>query len=244
MPWLSIVGPIVGGLLGSQSSSDASNAQVEAGNASNATQLQMFNQNRADQAPWRDAGINALGQLSAGTQSGGNLLRPFQMSDYTADPGYNFRLTQGIQALDKSAASRGNLLSGGALKGITRYGQDMGSQEYAAAYNRFNQDQSNQFNRLASISGLGQTTAQQIGAQGATVANSIGQTQQGIGNARASGYVGGANALAGGLAGANNNYMGQQYLNALTQNRSSGGGYVSPGSTAYYGQSGDPYGMV
>ena len=230
----SIAGPLLGGLFGSDASENASDAQVRAGEQSNATQLQMFNQNRADMAPWREAGVNALGQISKGIQPGGNLLRPFQMSDYTADPGYNFRLSEGIKALDRSAAKRGNLLSGGALKGITRYGQDMASNEYANAYNRFNQDQANQFNRLASVSGLGQTTAQQIGAQGANVAQSIGNTQQGMGNARASGYVGSANALGGGLAGAYNNYQGNQMLNRLFPGGGSGGGgYTAPGYSDY-----------
>ena len=226
----SIAGPLLGGLFGSDASENASDAQVRAGEQSNATQLQMFNQNRADMAPWREAGVNALGQISKGIQPGGNLLRPFQMSDYTADPGYNFRLSEGIKALDRSAAKRGNLLSGGALKGITRYGQDMASNEYANAYNRFNQDQANQFNRLASVSGLGQTSAQQIGAQGSSVAQSIGQTQQGMGNARASGYVGGANALSGGLSGAFNNYQSGQLLNRLFPGSGGGGGtqYSAP----------------
>lgn len=228
MPWSSIAaigsiaGPIIGGLFGMEASSNAADAQIQSGNASNATQLQMYNQNRADMAPWREAGVNALTQLRSGTAAGGQFMKPFSMADFQADPGYGFRLAEGLKALDKSAAARGNLLSGGTLKGITRYGQDAASQEYGNAYNRYNQDQSNQFNRLASLSGLGQTTAQQIGVIGTNVANSIGQTQQGMGNARASGYIGSANALAGGLAGASNAYTSQGYLNALTQNRNSG----------------------
>ena len=234
--WASLIGavagPILGGLLGSESSENASDAQIQAGNDSNATQLQMFNQTRADMAPWREAGVNALGQISKGIQPGGNLLRPFQMSDYTADPGYNFRLSEGIKALDRSAAKRGNLLSGGALKGITRYGQDMASNEYANAYNRFNQDQANQFNRLASVSGLGQTTAQQIGSMGTQVAGQVGNTQQGMGNARASGYVGAGNALSGGLSSAYNNYQSGQLMNRLFPGASgSNGGY--PGIGGY-----------
>lgn len=250
MPWgaiASIAGPIIGGLLGSDASNNAANTMANAGNASNATQLAMYNQNRADMQPWREAGVNALGQLSEGTKPGGNLLRPFGMSDFQADPGYGFRLDQGMKAIQQSQAARGGLLSGGALKGIERFGQDLGTQEYGNAYNRFNQDQTNQFNRLASISGLGQSTAQQVGTMGANVANSIGQTQQGIGNAQASGMIGGANALAGGLSGAGNMYMGQQYLNALTRGSSYGGGGYGGGGDAtlnYALQSGNPYGQV
>lgn len=229
-----IAGPFIGGLLGSESSNNAANAQVQAGQESNATQLAMYNQNRADMEPWRRTGENALSKLElglgladskyAGDGSYGALTRPFSMNDFKADPGYGFRLSEGMKAIERSAAARGNLLSGSALKGISRYGQDSASQEFGNAYNRFNQDQANKFNRLASISGIGQTTAQQVANQGASVANSIGQTQQGIGNARASGYIGGANALAGGLGSAYNNYQSGQLMNRLFPG-SGGGGY-------------------
>ena len=226
----SIAGPILGGLLGNESSENAADAQVRAGQESNATQLAMFNQNRADMAPWRDAGTNALRYLGQGAIPGGQYLKPFSMADFQADPGYGFRLAEGLKALDRTAAARGNLLSGATLKGAQRYGQDLASQEYGSAYNRYNQDQSNQFNRLAALSGIGQTTAQQVAGMGANVAQSIGQTQQGMGNARASGYVGSANALSGGLAGAYNNYQGNQLLNKLLQSPSGGGGtqYSAP----------------
>lgn len=220
----SIAGPVLGGLLGNEASGTAANAQTQAANTAANTQLQMFNQNRADLAPWREAGVNALGQISQGTQPGGEFLRPFSMDDYAADPGYNFRMDQGMKAIQQSAAGKGNLLSGGALKGIQRFGQDLASQEYGNAYNRFNQNQANQFNRLASISGLGQTTAQQTGALGSAAAQGIAGAQMGAGNAQAAGAIGGANALAGGLAGASNAYLGQQYLNALTRGTSYGYG--------------------
>lgn len=238
-------GGIVSGLLGSDAADSAAQAQVQAGQDSNATQLAMFNQNRSDLAPWRQAGVNALTQLNAGAQPGGNLLRPFSMSDFQADPGYNFRLKEGMRALEQSAAARGGLLSGNMLKGISRYGQDSASQEYGNAYNRYNQDKSNQFNRLAALSGIGQTSAQQVANLGTSTAQGIANTQQGIGNARASGYVGGANALTGGLSSAYNNYQGQQILNRLMPAAGGyGGGGYSSGSSSYYGASGDPYGMI
>jgi len=56
--------------------------------------------------------------------------------DLQADPGYQFRLSEGLKALDRQAAARGGLISGGALKASQRYGQDMASQEYGQAYNR------------------------------------------------------------------------------------------------------------
>jgi hypothetical protein len=153
---------------------NASQASLQASREATALQKAMYDQTRTDQTPWREAGVNALTQLTQGTGAGGNLIRPFGMSDFQQDPGYGFRMSEGIKALDRSASARGGLLSGAALKGITRYGQDMGSQEYGAAYNRFNQDQSNQYNRLASMAGLGQTANGVNATAGQSYANSAG----------------------------------------------------------------------
>jgi hypothetical protein len=239
---------IGGSLLSADAAGDAADAQVQAGRESNELQYQMFNQSRADQAPWREAGVEALNQLRGGIQPGGSLMRSFGMSDYQADPGYGFRLAEGMKGIERSAAARGNLLSGGALKGIQRYGQDMASNEYQNAYNRFTQNQTNQYNRLAGVAGTGQNAAQQIGAQGMQMGQNVGNTLQGIGNARASGYVGGANALTGGIGQAYNLYNQGQMVNALRDkgNRSFDYGsnanlnnYGGTGSDNYYGYFGE-----
>lgn len=106
-----------------------------------------------------------------------DLTKNFTMSDYEADPGYQFRLDQGNKAINNSAASRGGLLSGATLKAIADYNSGAASQEYGNAVNRFNvnranasdvyqnaysrwNDQNNTiFNRLSSLSGMGQTAA-------------------------------------------------------------------------------------
>jgi hypothetical protein len=81
-------------------------------------------------------------------------MRNFGASDFQADPGYAFRLSEGMKALDRTAASRGGLLSGSTLKGAQRFGSDLASQEYGNAYNRFqanratqSQEYQNAFNR-------------------------------------------------------------------------------------------------
>lgn len=143
------------------------------------------------------------------------------------DPGYQFRLQQGQQALERSAAAKGNLLTGNTARDINSYGQDYASNEYNNVYNRalgqyqqnyniFNQNQAKQYNALASLAGVGQTTAGQLGSAGQQAANNVGNilltsgAQQGqqINNAaaaRASGYVGAANAYGGALSGVGNN---------------------------------------
>jgi len=81
-------------------------------------------------------------------------MRNFSAADFQTDPGYAFRLSEGMKALDRTAASRGGLLSGATLKGAQRYGSDLASQEYGNAYNRFqtnratqSQEYQNAFNR-------------------------------------------------------------------------------------------------
>jgi len=226
---------VVGGILNKQAASSAANAQKESAGAANETQLQaaresnalqlkMFEQNRTDQQPWRDAGVTALGQLGAGTANGGDFNRDFTLADFTKDPGYDFRMQQGQRGLDSSAAARGGALSGAAIKASERYSQDYASGEYSNAYNRFNADRTARFNRLSSLAGVGQTATNQVGAQGAQMASNIGNTQVatgnaiannqiGAGNAQASSYIGQGNALSGMASTLGNFAMNRYYTN-------------------------------
>jgi len=156
----------------------------------------------------------------------GKYARDFGMSDYQADPGYAFRLKEGMKALDAQAASRGGLISGAALKAANRYGQDYASNEYANAFNRYQTNRSNQLQPLQSLMGVGQTatnaTSNAAGAYGAAAGNNALQA----GNALASGAVGGANAWNSALGGV-----------ARAFNSSTYGG----GSSNFGGASGSPY---
>ena len=104
-----------------QSSSDAANRAAD-------LQYQMFLQQQAAQEPWRQAGITALNKLAPLMD-----YQKFGMEQFQQDPGYAFRLAEGQKALERSAAARGGLMSGAALKAATRYGQEMGSQEFQNA---------------------------------------------------------------------------------------------------------------
>jgi hypothetical protein len=133
------------------------------------------------------------------------------MSDFQADPGYAFRLSEGMKALDRQAAARGGLMSGSALKAATRFGQDLGSQEYQNAFNRYQVNRSNQLTPLQSMAGMGQTTAQQLGNAGQNYATNAGNAYAAAGQAQASGIMGAANALSQGVG----QYMGYQSNNSL-----------------------------
>jgi hypothetical protein len=131
----------------------------------------------------------------------GKYARDFGMQDFQQDPGYAFRLSEGQKAIERSAAARGGLQSGSALKAAARFGQDLGSQEYQNAFNRYQVNRANQLNPLQSLMGAGQSAANTLtsaaGQQGQNQASNI----YNAGQARASGYVGSANALSGALQG-------------------------------------------
>jgi hypothetical protein len=115
------------------------------------------------------------------------------MSDFQKDPGYEFRMAEGQKALERSAAARGGLQSGGFMKNLSRYGQDYASNEFANARNRFNEDRTLKFNRLSSIAGLGQTANNQIGSAGQNYANQVGNNMMGAANAQGAAGIANAN---------------------------------------------------
>lgn len=138
----------------------------------------------------------------------GKLTRNFGLSDFEKEPGYEFRLSEGLKALDRSAAARGGLQSGSALKAAGRFGQDYASNEYQNAYNRYQANQSNLYNRLAGLSGTGQTATNALTTAGTQAAGNMGNyamtgganvagAQLAAGNANASSYSGLAKALGG-----------------------------------------------
>jgi hypothetical protein len=199
------------GLLGASSARSAANTQAEATQAAQDAQERMFNKQVELQEPFRQAGIGALNKLIPLTD-----YTKFGMDQFTQDPGYAFRLSEGMKALDRTAAARGGLLSGATLKGAQRYGQDLASQEYTNAFNRYQIERNAQLNPLQSLAGVGQTAtgaltnaAQQFGAQ-------TGQNLQDIGTARASGYLGGTNALSSAIGQAGQLYQYGQRTNALS----------------------------
>lgn len=158
-------------------------------------QRQMYYEGVARQQPWLQAGQIALNKLVPEATNYQN----FGMEQFKQDPGYAFRMSEGMKALENSAAARGGLLSGATMKGIQRYGQDMASQEYMNAFNRYQVEREARLNPLQSLAGVGQTTANALAAGGQGFAGNVNQlamtnmTNQGnlaltSGNIRASQY--------------------------------------------------------
>jgi hypothetical protein len=227
---LSVGASILGGVMGSDATENAAQTQADAANRSADLQYKMFQENQAAQKPFLEAGYKGQNRLldllglsgNTGAAGYGSAAKNFSMADYQADPGYGFRLSEGQKALDRTAASRGGLLSGATLKGAQRYGQDLASQEYQNAYNRYQTNRANQLNPLQSLSGQGQTTANTLGSAGQNYANSAGEAYMGAGNARASGYMGSANSWNQALGGAANAYTQNKLMGQIFGNRSGG----------------------
>lgn len=134
-------------------------------------QRQMYYEGVARQQPWLQAGQIALNKLVPEATNYQN----FGMEQFKQDPGYAFRMSEGMKALENSAAARGGLLSGATMKGIQRYGQDMASQEYTNAFNRYQVEREARLNPLQSLAGVGQTTANALAAGGQGFANTVNQ---------------------------------------------------------------------
>lgn len=216
-----VAGAVVGSsLIGASASRSAASTQAAAAEQGTAAQERMFERQVQLQEPWRKAGEQALNKLIPLTD-----YQKFGMAQFTADPGYAFRLSEGQKALERSAAARGGLLSGATGKALTRYGQEMGSQEYQNAFNRYQAERAAQLQPLQSLAGVGQTSANTLtnaaGVMGSNIAEGLGSAAA----ARASGYVGGANALTSGLGTYLNYSQGQNMLAAL---RGGGGGVGIP----------------
>jgi hypothetical protein len=227
------VGPASQQAKGVESAAAASQAGT---NASLALQREMFNKQLELQEPWRAAGVNALTKMQGGDYSQTPQFA-FNYSQNT-DPGTQFRLQQGLNAMNATAAARGGLISGNALKAGQDYGQAQGSQEYQNAFNRYitgyNADvarANNMYNRVSNIAGTGQTTSNAL----ASMAGNYGQ------NAGATTMQGSANRANSELQ--LGNIRGSQYGNygnAIGQIGSMFGGGFGGGGTASY--SGPSYG--
>lgn len=205
---LGSVATIGGALLGASAAKSAANTQANAAQSAADLQYQQWRESVDLQQPWHDAGVTALNKLIPLSD-----YTPFGMDQFKADPGYQFRLSEGLKALDRQAAARGGLISGAALKAAGAYGQQMASDEYTNAFNRYQTERNARLQPLQSLAGVGQTATQNLVQQGQNYAANAGNLMTSGAAARASGYVGSANAINAGLGNAvdqYNNYLWMQ----------------------------------
>ena len=231
-------------LIGANASQGAAQTQANSANQAAQIQQQMFNTQNAQQQPYRTAGYSSLNQLLGGlsgtqqqfTPTGdmgtpitgtGQFTQTFGPQQLASNlaPNYQFMLNQGLGATRQT----GNANGGGSNinQASTQFAENYASNAYQNAFNNYQTQQSNIFNRLSSIAGIGQAAQGQTQALASNVAGNIGQAAIGAGQAQAAGQVGVANALGGGI----NNLAGYNFLGNLLNPSTGGGG----GGQGYFG---------
>lgn len=222
---------VVGGLIGASGARSAASAQSDAATRAGEIQQQQFAEQMRLQEPYRQAGLtgqNKLMQLlglggDAGAADYGKYGKDFSMADYTADPGYAFRLSEGMKQLGHTAAGRGGLISGGTMKGLQDYAQGSASQEYGNAFARYQAERAARLQSLGNLMSSGQAAASNQAAGAGNYATNAGNTIMAAGNAIGAGTLGAANTLAGGLGTAASAYQNQtNFNNWLNRNRPMG----------------------
>jgi len=210
-------------LIGANAAKSAAATQAQAAAEANRVAYQIYQEQKGLQEPYRAAGLTGQNKLlelmglggNANAADYGKYAKDFSMSDFTADPGYAFRLSEGQKALERSAAARGGLLSGGTGKALTRFGQDYASNEYTNAFNRYQTNRANQLAPLGSLMTSGQNAAANTGSAAGTYGATAGSNITGAGAATAAGQVGTANAFNTGLGTYLNYSANQDLANAL-----------------------------
>lgn len=237
---ISGAGSLIGGILGNNAANNASQTEQSATNQAIAYQKQQSanalgqqqqttNQITGELSPFLNTGQNATASLNSLLSPGGSLTQGY--GSFTAptaqqaaqQPGYQFQLQQGLNALQNSAAARGGLLSTGTAKNLEDYAQgdaasnynnvyNQALQTYGTNYNTFANNQNNLYSRLYGASGQGLSAGQslgglqQAGAQGQSniyqnSGQQVGNNLNLLGQEAAGGIVGGSNALSAGLQG-------------------------------------------
>ena len=197
----------------------AANAQQNAANQASAASEQNYQRTADNLNPYIGAGSSALSQMRA--------LNSGDFSSFKESPDYQFRFDQELQGLDRSAAARGSLFSGGHSADLISFGQGMASQ----GYNDF-------YNRLAGLAQGGQNAASNLGSVGTGNAAAIGANLTNAGNAAANGYINSANAqsnMYGQLAGLAGNYFGNR-SSPTASSYNLGGSGVQPYQSINNGQ--------
>jgi hypothetical protein len=224
------------GIYGASQARGAASQQANAAAQASDVQRQIFERQVELQEPFREAGLAGQNRLLELLGIGGTKGAPgygryataeFGADKFKTDPGYAFRMSEGMKALERSAAARGGLLSGATLKGTQRFGQDLASQEYQNAFNRYQAERAGTLNPYQALAGTAQSSANVLGQQAGQLGQQLGSNIIGAGNAQAAGQIGAANAIVGGLGQGLNFYQQSQLLNRLPTYGTStlGGGF-------------------
>ena len=231
---------LLGAAITSSSAQNAASQQRQAADAANQMQYTQYQQQRADQAPWLQSGQQNLAALNTALP---DLTRKFTAADFQQDPGYQFQLQQGQEAIQRSAAAKGFLNSTGTMKNLDSYSQGVANQSYQTALANFTANQQQRYNMLAGLANTGQVSAQNLGQAGQNFAGQFGGNLNAGANAGAAGTIAQGNAFNSAIGTGANAYMNGSMMNRLfpqspTPNPTPNyplGGPSSGGGTGYLG---------
>ena len=189
--------------IGSSAASKAARAQANAAGQAAELQKQMFDKQVEMAGPYTGAGEVATNRLMeylgiGGDKSAagyGSLGGPFTMETFEKDPFYQYSLNKGIKDLERTAASRGGLLSGATIRGY----KNVQGNEYENAFNRYFTNRANTLAPYQSLSGQGAQVVGNLGSAARGYAQGAGDAYQNAGAARATGYINQANVLSNAL---------------------------------------------
>jgi len=227
VPWAAAAA-VGGALISSNASSQASKAQQSAADQANDLQRQQYADTIQRNQPFYGAGTDALAMLQ---QKLPGLNTGYDPQQLLNEPGYQFGLQQGQQALERSLAARGRGVSGAALKAAAEFGNNYATGQLNSAFQRDQQAKQQQFGQLQSLAGMGQAAANNTAFYGQQTANNAGNNMIGAGNSAA----------------ANNIAQGNIWSGLLNQGASmygsGGGGMSSPAGSSFNAYDTGGYGM-
>jgi hypothetical protein len=233
---ISVAGNLFGANEQANAAKSAAQMQADAANSAIALQREQFNTINEQQRPQRELGYKGVSQISDMIPY---LTKQFNAQDLQAGlaPNYDFMLSQGQGINAAKANQAGGMIGGNALQGLNQFTQDYAGNAYQNAFNNFQNQQTNIYNRLAGIAGIGQAAQNQVNTAAGNMANNVSSLGVGGAAAQGAGQIGAANAYGNALNNAGNTYMLSSMLNkpAVTPqgqvytNQSLGGGNVISG---------------
>jgi len=209
------------GVYGANQARRAGRDQANAAREGQAMQERMFNRQNELNEPFRQAGLAGNARYMELMGLGGNTnalgygkyTKDFGLDDFQKDPGYEFRLTEGLKELDRRRlAGGGGFRGGAAIKGGTRYSQDYASGEFQNAYNRNRQNRLDQLNAYGALSGIGQNATNVLSSAAGDFGARSAASAMDIGNAQGAARMNSANALAGSVGQGMNYYQNSRLM--------------------------------
>lgn len=220
---------LAGSAMSASAAGDAAQTQADAANNASNMQWQQFQQMQKNLQPYMNLGTDNIQGMQNQLAKLGGMQFSFNPTQAQLEqtPGYQFTLQQGMKNTNNALAAKGLNLSGAQAKGLSDYTTGLADQTFQQQYqNALQQFATNygvntdQFNRLSGLVGLGENAAAGVGNAGLQTASNAGNILMSGANASAAGRIGSSNAISSGLSSLGGNGL----LYSLMNNSAGGGG--------------------